>query len=831
MVPGGQRFVLGAHQRVQRVLPELCNHRELTHWDRYPVEGQRCFVARSEIHTDGVLLQDLEPRGRDEPLDDSTVETYRVLLTLTHQGVHAADHHAQQHGDHEMARLQSSRFSGGGFGSHVHSLPAHGRPPAVGLGWAGWAGWSGLERTGLGGSGGSGVTETAEPNNYPQNVANPRMPDRIGQVLGGRYRLLAPIGTGASATVYLSDDVVLRRRVAVKVLHDALADDPSFLKRFRAEAQSAAALNHPNVMAVHDWGQGDVPYLVTELLSGGSLRGLLDTGAQLDQAQTQAVGLEAARALDYAHRQGFVHRDIKPANLLFDEEGRLRIADFGLARALAEAAWTEPAGAVLGTARYASPEQAQGATLDGRSDVYSLALVLIEAHTGVLPFAADTTLGTLMARVDRPIPVPPEMGPLVPALRAAGAADPADRPDAGTFAAMLAAAGSPASVAPLPLAGVATLDRAQLDPVEPTTLFRPEDDLLGAVFADLDATVSGSGSAITGSSFTDATGVLVLGETIGQPATRTIERPAATGGAAQASRRRRIPRAVRAGLLVLLVVGAAVGAFFALYRPSHTIGEYASLPVVEVRNLLKQNGYTVVENGEYSETTELDAIISQDPLAGTSLKEGRTVTLTVSLGPPPVPVPTDLAGRTVDQASAALSAASLRLGTLIDGYDETIAKGIVLSLADGTPTELPKGSPVDLVVSAGPKPRTVPDGLVGQAVDAVTTQLTSLGLVVARNDAYSDTVAEGTVLSVTPASGSAVAKGGTVTVSASKGRRPIAIPADIVGKSVTAATEELQALGLVVSGVQGSPTGKVSGSNPAVGSLVKPGSSVLLLTR
>lgn len=688
------------------------------------------------------------------------------------------------------------------------------------------------------------MTETAEPNNYPRTVANPRMPDRIGQVLGGRYRLLAPIGTGASATVYLSDDVVLRRRVAVKVLHDALADDPSFLKRFRAEAQSAAALNHPNVMAVHDWGQGDVPYLVTELLSGGSLRGLLDTGALLDQAQTQAVGLEAARALDYAHRQGFVHRDIKPANLLFDEEGRLRIADFGLARALAEAAWTEPAGAVLGTARYASPEQAQGATLDGRSDVYSLALVLIEAHTGTLPFTADTALGTLMARVDRPIPVPPEMGRLVPALQAAGAADPAERPDSGTFAAMLAAVGSPASVAPLPLAGVATLERAQLDPIEPTTLFRPEDDVLGAVFADIDPTVAGvsmpgssmSGSSITGASTVDATGVLVLGETIGQPATRTIERPGATGGEPPASRRsgrrrRRMPRSVRSGLIALLVVAAAIGAFFALYRPSHTIGDYASMPVAEVRELLSSNGFSVVENGEYSETIELDTIISQDPGAGTSLKEGRTVTLAVSLGPPPVPVPTDLAGRTVDQASAALVAASLRLGTLIDGYDETVVKGVVLSLADGTPAQLPKGSPVDLVVSAGPKPRTVPDGLVGQSADAVTAQLTTLGLVVARNDAYSDTVAEGTVLLVTPPSGSAVAKGGTVTVSASKGRRPIAIPADIVGKSVTAATEELQALGLVVSGVQGSPTGKVSGSNPAVGSLVKLGSSVLLLTR
>jgi len=672
------------------------------------------------------------------------------------------------------------------------------------------------------------VTETEGSNNYPRVVANSRMPDRVGQVLGGRYRLLAPIGTGASATVYLSDDVVLRRRVAVKVLHDALADDPSFLKRFRAEAQSAAALNHPNIMAVHDWGQGDVPYLVTEMLNGGSLRGLLDRGNLLEIAQTQAVGVEAARALDYAHRQGFVHRDIKPANLLFDDEGRVRIADFGLARALAEAAWTEPAGAVLGTARYASPEQAQGATLDGRSDVYSLALVLIEAHTGTLPFAADTTLGTLMARVDRPIPVPPEMGPLIPALQAAGAADPADRPDAGTFATMLMAAGVTGAVSPLPLAGVTTLERGELDPIEPTTLFRPQDDVFGQIFAE----TPGAGDPTVVS---DATGVMILGDPVSQPGTRTIERPAGNGGGppggVATQRRRRISGPVRSGLIALLVVAVAVGAFLALYRPTHVLGDYTAQPVSEVRAVLERNGYTVRENGEYSETVERDTVMSQDPAAGTSLKEGRTVTLTVSLGPPPVPVPTDLAGKTVDQASSALVAASLRIGTLTDGYDETIAKGIVLSLAPGTPTELPKGSPVDLVVSAGPKPRTVPDGLVGQPVDAVTAQLTALGLVVARNDAYSDTVAEGTVLSVTPPAGSAVPKGGTVTVSASKGRRPITIPADIVGKNVTAATEQLQSLGLVVSGVQGSPTGRVTGSNPAVGTAVKPGSSVLLISR
>ena len=261
---------------------------------------------------------------------------------------------------------------------------------------------------------------------YPRSVALSRT-EEIGRVLAGRYRIIAPIGRGASAQVFLADDVRLRRRVAVKMLHDALADDAAFLRRFQAEARAAAALNHPNVMAVYDWGQdpdGDVPFLVLEYLAGGSLRSMLDRGDTLTPSQTLLVGLEATRALEYAHRRGFVHRDIKPANLLFGEEGRLRIADFGLARALAEAAWTEPQGAVLGTARYASPEQAQGKALTGKADVYSLALVLVEAVTGQVPFTADTTIGTLMARVDRDLEVGDELGPLRSALARAGRSDP-----------------------------------------------------------------------------------------------------------------------------------------------------------------------------------------------------------------------------------------------------------------------------------------------------------------------------------------------------------------------------------------------------------------------
>src|SRR5689334_11254972 len=278
----------------------------------------------------------------------------------------------------------------------------------------------------------------------------------VGRVLAGRYRLRAPIGAGASGRVYVADDVRLRRRVAVKVLHTALADDSGFLRRFRAEAQLAASLHHPNVMAVYDWGEDDVPFMVLELLEGGSLRSMLDRDHRLTPSQAAHVGRQVAAALEYAHVRGLVHRDIKPANLLFDEHGIVRVGDFGLARALAEASWTEPAGALLGTARYASPEQAMGVQLDARSDLYSLALVTVEAVTGRVPFAADTPIGTLAARTQRPLLAPPELGPLAPIIERAGHIDADERyPDAATMRAALSdAADALPRPAPLALAGM-----------------------------------------------------------------------------------------------------------------------------------------------------------------------------------------------------------------------------------------------------------------------------------------------------------------------------------------------------------------------------------------
>lgn len=664
--------------------------------------------------------------------------------------------------------------------------------------------------------------------------------DRVGQVLGGRYRLLGPIGTGASATVYLADDVVLRRRVAVKVLHAALAEDSAFLERFRAEAQAAASLNHPHVMAVHDWGQGDVPFLVTELLGGGSLRALLDEGHLLDPAQARRIGVEAARALDYAHRRGFVHRDIKPANLLFDDEGRLCIADFGLARALAEAAWTEPMGAVLGTVRYASPEQAQGATLDGRSDVYSLGLVLIEAVTGEVPFTADTALGTLMARVDRAVPVPPALGPLTTALAAAGRPDPAERPDAGAFATLLMAAGDLGPVADLPLAGTATIDPALLEPKDPTTLYVAERKVLAAHEPEIMAAPPG----------TTTDGITIVSEGAEQPPTTRIDRPTDEprifdveaddddGGVPvevlatdSAPRRRRRRVALVVALVALLAAAGVVGGLWLTRTPTHVLGNFAGQSATDVEAHLRSDGLKVTTTQQYSDTVGSGDVISQDPAPGTTLKEGASVALVVSQGPEPVAVPQDLGGHALDEATRMLAAAGLKVGDITRKYDENWSKDVVLALGDGTPAQLPKGSAVPLVVSNGPEPRTIPDGLVGQSADAVTQKLESMGLKVVRDGGeYSKTVPAGNVLKVTPPSGQQLDKGGTVTLTVSNGPPVVVIPSSIVGLDVDTATTKLENLGLVVAGITGNPRKPVTGSTPAVGTTVQIGSSVTLLT-
>jgi serine/threonine-protein kinase len=643
--------------------------------------------------------------------------------------------------------------------------------------------------------------------------------------------------------VFLADDVRLRRRVAVKILHPALADDEAFLRRFRAEARAAAALNHPHVMAVFDWGEeADGPYLVSEYLGGGSLRAVLDRGKRLSPSQALMVGLEAGKALAYAHGRGLVHRDIKPANLLFDEEGRLRIADFGLARALAEAAWTEPVGAVLGTARYASPEQVQGVPVDGKADVYSLAVVLVEAVTGRVPFAAETTVATLVSRLERPLEAPPELGPLGPVVARAGRPDPRERLDAIAFAAALQAV-APELPKPerLALAGPAVFDENHLGALEgdPTDLGTVRTDKADAkTRVDLPVPVvvppdAGDVTQVTPSP-APANGEGAPTNVIARPgrgAKRRAERAEVTAvlTSRKGRRRRRWPWVVL--LLVALLGGGGTGTYLLLSEqvPRHPVPNLVSRDRATAEGTLKAARFVVSVDEQYVDGTAPGVVTDQNPKAGTdaqgkpvSLKEGARVTLVVSKGPPPTPVP-DLADLTEAKAKAEIEKVGHVPGDVTRPYSETVDAGVVMDWTRKGESP-PKGAKVDLTVSAGPAPRTIPS-LSGRTYESAVAALEAVGLKAARApDQYNDDDdTAGKVVVASPSQGATARRGDTVTLTVSKGRP--AVPS-LNGLSVEEARAKLSAVELKLGGTYGPGGGKVFLSTPGSGNKVKPGSSV-----
>lgn len=615
-----------------------------------------------------------------------------------------------------------------------------------------------------------------------ESMSAPLTDGEVGRVLGGRYRLLAPIGAGGSARVYLADDITLRRRVAVKVLHAGLADDPRFQRRFRAEAQSAASLNNPHVLGVYDWGNDGGPYLVTEYLGGGSLRSLLDAGHRLSVSQALLVGLEAARGLDYAHGRDLVHRDIKPANLLFDEDGRLRIADFGLARAIAEAGWTDEAGSMVGTARYAAPEQARGERVGPAADVYALALSLNEAVCGEVPFTSDTVVGTLMARAETPFEPHLDTGPLQPLLRRAGALDPDDRPSAGDLeAALLAAAADLARPEPLPLVAVAATGIASgLDPTQHGTL--------------------AAAPAL--------------------PSASPVEETAPA---------RRWPWAVLLALIVGLAAAAAFAAWQGGTEPPDTVPDVVGSSRSEAIATLAAFGWELDVSDVRVAGTEPGEVVRTEPAAGTELMAGELLVLSISLGEPLVAVP-DVVGLSAADARGRLTDVGLTIGDIREVPDETVAAGLVVDVvAPARAAELEPGTPVDLVVSTGPEDRAVPalpdSGLPADAVAAlVDLRLTSREIT-----EFSETVPAGWVVRFEPSPGVFVPVGTEVVVVVSEGPAPRVVP-PVIGLRVDEATAILEGDGFVVVGVQGSPRLPVLATDPPAGEVHAKGTEIVIAT-
>jgi serine/threonine-protein kinase len=487
---------------------------------------------------------------------------------------------------------------------------------------------------------------------------------------------------------------------------------------------------------------------------------MLDSGRRLSIAQAVLVGLEAARALDYAHRRGLIHRDIKPANLCFDEEGRTAVADFGLARALAEAAWTEPDGVLLGTARYAAPEAAQGKSVDGKADIYALGWVLLEAVTGDPPPVGDTTVATLMARANQPIVAPFGLGALGPIIDAAGMVDPDDRPDAADFAVMLAEAARQLDApAPLPVNTVLNLDARSpsvaADPTEMgTTTVLP---VVGAVPPEPIKEVEGHKT------------------------------------------RRRVSMVI--GALVAVAALVAAGLYIpTILKPFHVVPSVEKASLADATAQLDALKYKTDTRHEYSESVPKDAVTRTDPKAGTKRREGSTIHIYVSEGRAPRKLP-DVVGKSLDIAKALLEEAGFSLDPNVKHeFSETVEKDIVLKREpDGD--KLPGGSLITLTISDGPSPRDINNWVGKPAADA-KKGIEAAGLKYKEADGYSDSIAVGSVISTNPAAGAKVPKGGTVTVTVCRGTLTVNVP-NVVGMNASKGIEALKAAGFTIGQVSG----------------------------
>jgi beta-lactam-binding protein with PASTA domain len=615
--------------------------------------------------------------------------------------------------------------------------------------------------------------------------------ERRGTIFAGRYRLERKLGGGGMADVWLAEDQELGRKVAIKILHDRYANDTQFVERFRREATHAAGLSHPNVVSIFDRGEAEGSYyIVMEYVEGRTLKELIVTRGPCPVPVAISYVRQVLAALRYAHRNGIVHRDIKPHNVLVDHEGRVKVADFGIARA-GSSQMTE-AGSIIGTAQYLSPEQARGAPVDESSDLYSTGIVLFELLTGKVPFTGETPVEIAMKHLSQVPPPPSELRPEVP---------------------------------------------HDLDLVVLRSLAKePADRYRSAKEMDRDLELVGRGDAVAPETEEAATMVL-RGESTA--ATTVQPRPAGYGGDERYRSYEGQVKTGRAWWPWLLAAGVAialgVGGWLLYANIRDQIDANEPVAVGLYTGILEKNAVALIDQDGFqpnvrrlpNDKVQPGYVYQQDPDAGTKQPKDSLVTILVSSGKPKVTVPS-LVGQSRDAAVAELTQRGL-VAKVVQVSSSTAANQVTAQNPAAGVVVL-AGASVRINVSSGPKPVAVPN-VVGSSYDIGAAQLQAAGFTVGRADVDSNQPA-GQIVDQSPPGNSTASKGSSVTLSVSKGPKTITVP-DVSLQTVPDARATLTAAGFKVSVVKQdtedeSLSGLVMSQDPAGNSQADPKSVVTL---
>jgi eukaryotic-like serine/threonine-protein kinase len=615
----------------------------------------------------------------------------------------------------------------------------------------------------------------------------------LNTLFDGRYRILRKLGTGGMANVYLAEDEVLGRRVAIKILNDRHAGDDQFVERFRREAKNAASLSHPNIVSIYDRGEAEGTYYIAmEYLDGRSLKELIVARGPAPVHIAIDYARQILTAIRFAHRHGIVHRDIKPHNVLVDAEGRLKVTDFGIARA-GVSQMTET-GSIIGTAQYLSPEQAKGAPVDQTSDLYSVGVVLYELLTGVVPFSGDTPVEIAMKHLSS-APEPPS-----------------------------------AKRAEIP---------RDLDLIVLRALAKdPADRYQSAEEMDADLARVARGAAVSPATEEAATAI--------------ISRPPPAGVTEITSRRPAVPYAPPAAyydydeprrrasfwpwfIAALFVIAAVIGGYF-LYNQvqdqlsgSETVavGDYRALRESDAVKKIHQAGLRDQVVRQYSKDVDETYVIKQDPQPGERIAKGNYVTVFTSLGPPKTTVPS-VVGLQLDAALGRLQDAKLK-GKKVS-VDSDKPEGQVVSQSPTAGASVEEGSAVTVRVSKGPQPVAVPN-VIGLSFESASSTLLGKGFAVSRVDVDASD-AKGIVVGQDPAPGTFQNPNTNIKLSVSKGPKTSTVP-DVTSISQADAVAQLRESGFRVHIVTQPVTdpnqdGIVQTQDPAGGTQAPPGSSVTI---